>query len=93
MTQIKTGDLVMVVRGRHCCNTEASAKWFGYIFRVAGLEDVSDRRCKDCGDQRPMITALRASDPIGWDVNRLKRIPPLSELEGERTQEDIREPA
>jgi hypothetical protein len=36
-----------------------------------------------------------AGDASGYyfPLTRLKRIPPLSELEGEKTQEDIREPA
>lgn len=90
---IQVGDLVQAVRWP-CCG-----KWLGMIFRVnafKGVEAGERLGCSNCGVAMPEVSQAYdvwsiagRSAPITW----LKRIPPLEELEGQRTQEDIREPA
>jgi hypothetical protein len=85
---IKVGDLVGVVQGG-CTDT-----YIGYIFTVLDLSPVA-HRCARCNVIHG--TGLWARHEP-WEDNgvwiatsRLKRIPPLSELEGVKTEEDIRE--
>ena len=87
---IQVGDLVQVVRWYpcNCCG--------GQISRVVSLLlDSPCNGCSVCGSDIPLqFYALATLDgfgeaPIQW----LKRIPPLSELEGAQTQEKLREPA
>lgn len=80
---IAVGDLVVVVRPRGCCgNTDA----IGEVYRVSRLFDRS--KCACCG----VFYGTFAADEGGWmraDVSRLRRIPPLSELEGQRSEETL----
>lgn len=87
---IQVGDLVQVVRGHDCA--------LGFTFKVVRFNPQTGGgwmcpRCKarDLGP-REMIGATQSNAstggfPVGW----LKRIPPLDELEGERTDEQIKE--
>jgi hypothetical protein len=86
---ISVGDLVVVVRGVRCCG--AGLDSLGIIFRVTRFLPYSSR-CKYCGQEREGVVADSAMPFYFYDY-RLKRIPPLGELEGERTEENIREPA
>ena len=99
---IKVGDLVAVVKpGRaRCCDGG-----LGAIFTVTSIgkplrsNGGTGWSCSFCGrsgnftapDTDAVAEGLEGV--TGIPVRRLKRIPPLSELEGERTQEDISEPA
>lgn len=87
---IKVGDLVMVVCGSACCDSRHTNGW---IFVVDNFYTGDFGACRNCGKRGRGTLARRAGDKDGWDLPRLKRIPPLPELEGQRTQEDIREPA
>jgi hypothetical protein len=82
---IKAGDLVVVVRWP-CCSGEV-----GWIFSVKELRTSSDGWCLRCGSKTGHTGAqLKASDGLGLvPVAWLKRIPPLSELEGERQDEAL----
>jgi hypothetical protein len=91
---IKVGDLVVVMRDHLC------APRVGHVYRVLNL--CSDRfLCPDCGDRSPegIHADLDAKSyweldlPVTLPLNWLKRIPPLEELEGQPTQEDMKEPA
>jgi hypothetical protein len=85
---ISVGDLVMVVRA--CCSRRVRP----LIFKVARIDEGTiGGICVDCGAQMPTDSFGGPDGPVGQPVSWLKRIPPLSELEGETTQEDIREPA
>ena len=88
---ISVGDLVVVVRGTKCCG---AGRHVGKIFKVTGFIDQGYIACSACGRVRSvqLRTAFGISIHPGYDVNRLKRIPPLSELEGERTEEKLHEP-
>jgi hypothetical protein len=90
---ISVGDLVQVVKWSPCgCG-------LGVIGTVHGFTtNMSDRGCGLCGArepgaQRTLAVELAPNSKKGVPVAWVRRIPPLSELEGERTQEDIREPA
>ena len=81
---IEVGDLVMVVRWPH----EHKAARLGAVFRVGIIWGSS--RCPICSE---IIQELSAGDergcvPFSW----LKKIPPLSELEGKLDLADIRGP-
>lgn len=92
---IGPGDLVQVVRMTHGCGSQPM--WLG---RIVGVEyiDPMNPVCSVCRSQiepGQRSAAVRVNDGTlaGLPLNWLKRIPPLSELEGTKTEEDIREPA
>jgi hypothetical protein len=89
---IKVGDLVMYTRS--CC--------MGFrdginIFRVAAFQSPSYSprySCACCKADLPIEAyAAQAADESGAPLSWLKRIPPLSELEGEKRDEKLTEPA
>ena len=88
---IQVGDLVQVVKVRDCCPERTA---WGLIFRVAEITGTEGLwRCCYCDK-------IEGKQPAAWDSNgggaelyRLKRIPPLEELEGTKTDEPIQEPA
>ena len=89
---IQVGDLVMVVK--KCCPE------FGLpdspIFVVESFWQAPlTTKCRICGSQlsRKQATHHTGGDWVGYPVEWLKRIPPLSELEGEKTEEKLKEPA
>lgn len=85
---IAVGDLVMIVWP--CCSYHASK-----VFTVMDVIAYDATGvCKSCGHTVKKGTQLAAiSDRIGYPLSWLKRIPPMSELEGERSQEKLTEPA
>lgn len=86
---ITVGDLVQVVRGHECD--------LGLVFTVASIEHWQlGWYCPKCRVESyaPYTAVGPAGFPgDGVDITWLKKIPPLSELEGVKTEEDIREPA
>ena len=85
---ISVGDLVQVVRAGCPC-PEIEDTNIGKVFIVKALV-FSYGKCADCGRSDPPCWC--ADDGIDlFPLRRLRRIPPLSELEGERTQEPVRE--
>ena len=89
---IQVGDLVAVIVS---CHPPA----FGSFFVVGGFEHGSVSNCIFCGKEH-LGPFARAEDHFGPErqfftapLSWLKRIPPLAELEGQRTEETIREPA
>lgn len=87
---IGVGNLVVVVRNAKCgCPVNN-----GRIAKVTSIRKVDFTLCVMCGDRRKFNGPYAISDGrYIAGVWRLKRIPPLSELEGQPTQEDIKEPA
>ena len=86
---IQVGDLVEVIYS--CCNDQ-----LGLFGRVDGWSRRSGDwvGCSVCakpvpGQNEEFALVWGAKWPPSW----LKRIPPLAELEGTKTEEDIREPA
>jgi hypothetical protein len=83
---IKPGDLVMVVRPSECgCRSS-----FGRTFRVSQVwHDITDIPCPQCGVLvRETSFAFMDTDEAG-ELFRLKRIPPLSELDDVKNNEEI----
>ena len=91
MSDIKVGDLVVVVRPSICIGGNAN---IGHTFTVRKIDSWLDGGpCKWCN--RRHYGAFYAYDDDGesFPLPRLKRIQPMSELEGEKREEDLREPA
>lgn len=85
---IKVGDLVVVVRLRSCCGTGRT----GTIFKVDNLYQ-GRMSCLGCTTMRDDgVLARRTGDFNGYEISRLKRIPPLDELEGVLAQREITNP-
>jgi len=73
----KPGDLVMVVKPQFCCGT---GKSIGKVFRVHSIMRVPNAWC-NCGAIKDTIIAYKDAVQGGFDVQRLRLIPPLSDLE------------
>ena len=84
---IKAGDLVVVVKPRLCCGDQSS---IGGIFVVGKF--IQRSSCGKCGVQSGLFATVKGSYKH-CEVQRLKRIPPLEKLEGQRTEEGMRAPA
>ena len=86
---IQVGDLVQVVRWP-CCD-----KHLGKTTDVVGFYTIEGGGAMCCGSMNYPVGAAGAIlkgqffAPISW----LKRIPPLDELEGTKTDEPMKEPA
>lgn len=94
---IQVGDLVMLVRG-HPCVYESSH--YGVPYRVVEIIQPTGGgwHCSRCGEYDMHWGELAArlwhtGDGNGMPLSCLKRIPPLDELEGVKTEEGIHEPA
>jgi len=85
---IKVGDLVVVIRGPYCCN---SPERLGIHFTVKSIFTEQDATviCRYCRATRNG-GSLVASTGLGYGIylSRLKRIPPLAELETQRQTEE-----
>ena len=81
---ISVGDLVMVVKSSFCCNDDAQN---GRIFLV---KEISSEYCTcgSCGKTSVGIRALR-DEGVGYLLERLVRIKPLSELTSTEIKEEI----
>jgi hypothetical protein len=77
--RIEVGDLVMVVRPRLC----GCASNIGFVFRVQEVQRAGGLggRCVTCGRHTFGPEAMIAVKPDGavTELNRLRRIPPLTE--------------
>lgn len=88
---IQAGDLVVVVKN-HCTDNGV-----GLIFRLGKIDENDSFHCRHCRTrlpQYPLLAPISLPYGICWvPLEWLKRIPPLSELEGEKRDEPIKEPA
>jgi len=104
---IAVGDLVVVVRG-HSCVLELIGGWVyrvesierqiggGWFCNRCGTRDIAPEAMYGAtGHRKPAgVNLLKAGrGPAAIPLQWLKRIPPLDELEGERTEEKTKEPA
>jgi hypothetical protein len=92
---IQVGDLVQVVRSNGC-TCGAPQKSLGRVFRVSAIKTyLAGSKCSDCKRDLTDRPYVCASDDgrREYGLPRLKRIPPLDELEGVRTEDKIKEPA
>ena len=76
MKLISVGDLVVVVKPTPCCG---SSELVGTIFIVKEFTD-NPTRCKFCKVMRNYDMRVRGLSTV-YELYRLKRIPPLSELD------------
>lgn len=85
---IQVGDLVQIVRWPHKCTPQSGWPRLGTPFVVEAIDTCC---CGICGERTGIGAGngLGRGAPLSW----LKRIPPLEELEGQRTEETLREPA
>jgi hypothetical protein len=85
---ISVGDLVMVVRGPHCCLQPDGHE--GSTFRVTGIRVThpGGSTCRLCGNHRSGFSAT-GHHAHNFYVSRLKRIPPLEELDAVKKDEEI----
>ena len=87
MNDIQVGDLVQVIYPLPCCKANGS---FGLIFIVKHIE--RSTRCPLCKmDTSHEFRAGNAEVGIGngFVLSRLKKIPPLSELEDTNIKETV----
>jgi hypothetical protein len=86
MSAIRAGDLVVVV-GVHCAGS--SKDWLGLVRTVASLRPLRANTCHYC--KAPVNAAVIADFVEGQHlpVSLLKRIPPLSELDDVKRDEEI----
>src|SRR5574341_807409 len=85
-TPISVGDLVQVISWP-CCGAE-----LGYIFTVGEvMAGMDNGYCSFCGDSNHHggLGKVRSERGYVYLQRHLKRIPPLSELEGEKRDEEI----
>lgn len=85
MSDIKAGDLVMVVRG-HVCNV-------GKVWRVHSIvRSIYPQRCMTCGavweSTHPLFVTINNSGQ-GYCLDRLKKIDPPSEVEFTKTEREL----
>jgi hypothetical protein len=84
MSAIKVGDLVVVNRPTECCRNPYA---LGFTFVVRDVV-VHTGRCHHCKTRETKIVA--GGHPLcDFNVSRLKRIPPLDELETTKHDEEI----
>lgn len=83
---ISVGDLVVLVKPTPCCGDERNV---GRFFTVLSLtKKPGFPWCNHCAAERQTLSVQIADK--GWvELYRLKRIPPLDELEGEKREEEI----
>lgn len=86
--RIAVGDVVWIAKPTPCCGNTGA---IGRVFHVSEIKTAS-WPCNYCGKCRES-RAAKVDSRYFVDTLRLKRIPPLSELEGQRTEENIKEPA
>lgn len=89
---ISVGDLVVVVRG-HVCKC-VGFKNLGRIFQVSSMKQAEKTRCLGCKELTGAATlCFGDGNGKGYQSYRLKRIPPLGELESEKNDSKLAEPA
>lgn len=77
---IKVRDLVWVAYGVPCCGHLTGAE--GMYFVVSHIIHCPGERCNFCGSIRPPLTAFGRPGLVkGFDLPRLKKLPPLTEPE------------
>ena len=88
---IQVGDLVQVVRPSFCIGGNEG---IGVTFIVERIDLDGGSRCSYCDKEHGdgHYYALSVVAKGWWPLRRLKRIPPLSELEGQRPEESLRQP-
>jgi hypothetical protein len=86
VSDIKVGDLVMVVRPIDCCG---HTQGLGRVFIVEFLRDGMNI-CMTCGHRSAYsVDAWYLGSNLAFPLQRLKRIPPLDELERDQIVDEL----
>ena len=87
---IREGDLVVIVKPVQCCGSQDN---LGQIFTVQRIFMSKQNRCRACGgiSARNVLVAVQQETmpPLARSLYRLRRIPPLSELETTNTDSEV----
>jgi hypothetical protein len=83
MSDIKAGDLVMVVKPIHCCGGTAS---IGLVFVVQEVA-IAGGKCGGCYVQHPPMPVAFINDWFRYDLHRLIKIDPPALPSTEREKE------
>jgi hypothetical protein len=88
VSDIRVGDLAMIVRGQRCCGYSAK---LGLIFRVTNIyfRETHRERCAGCGAPSESDFVADSEMSHVWFVYKLKRIPPLDELERDQIVDEL----
>ena len=86
INQIEVGDLVYVIRSTPC-GCSGPSQSLGTIFRVASI-DFIPTYCTDCFAPIPTSICASRYDGYWFDLIRLKKIPPLDELNSMMLEEE-----
>jgi hypothetical protein len=92
LSDIKVGDLAVIVRGNYCCNSSVN---IGRLVRIAEIGGAPTNWCCGCclAVNNPTDQARLEGwngDGNGWiGIYRLKRIPPLDELERDQIVDEL----
>ena len=84
MENIKVGELVMVVKPTRCCKSDDRISSIGVVERVYD----GKTECKHCGEIHDKESIAKVGE-YGFFLDRLKKIPPLSELDKIETKEEL----
>jgi hypothetical protein len=92
MSNIKVGDLVLVVRPKLCCG-QVTGYLGSCIYKVSGLVQ-GESNCSYCGARcsgsPSRVKAIGEDNPIGFYIERLKKIEPLSDPETTKKHEELK---
>ena len=89
MSDIKAGDLVMVVRPTPCCN---DTQFIAHIFTAQSVRDAR-AYCGMCGKRHPGVTAIIDSGEMFFIRSTVRKIDPPAEGDSLPTRKDIEVPA
>lgn len=88
MSDIKPGDLVMIVKPMPCCGDNAT---LGNVFIVKSISG-SDGVCGACGDYQEFAMDALRPDGGYTQLSRLKKIDPPAEGDSLPTRKDLEVP-
>lgn len=82
--RIEVGDLVVIVKSKDCCGDSSHV---GMCFTVSGFHHESI--CLQCGTVHQQQAAFWDGRWVATPVWRLRKIPPISELESTEHKEEV----
>jgi len=85
MSDIKAGDLVMVVKPKPCCGRTGA---IGRTYTVSLIE-TCEAGCGACGKSLRITMVSGLNHDEGFCITQLKKIPPLTEPESILEQDSI----
>lgn len=85
---IKAGDLVMIVKPSQCTGLPDGVGTPFVVDSVVAKENVHGR-CLNCGQSHRTSQFYASDGEVLWPFARLKRIPPLNELDAIKRNEEL----